>query len=68
MLDVTCRVRFHTMLHGMLLCVVGSCFAKFETGQATCKPSQQLSTMSGVVSCWPKSLRPFAPGLKATFH
>ena len=52
----------------MLLCVVGGCFAKFETGQAACKRSQQLSTMLGVVSCWPKLLRPFAPGLKASFH
>ena len=70
MLDVTCRVRFHTLLHGMLLCVVGSCFAKLETGQATCKRSQQLPTISGVVvvSCRPKSLRPFALGLKASFH
>ena len=28
----------------MLLHVVGSCCAKFETGQATCKRTQQLST------------------------
>ena len=52
----------------MLLCVVGSCFAKFETGQATYKRSQQLPTMLGVVICWPKLLRPFALGLKASFH
>ena len=52
----------------ILLCVVGSCFARFETGQATCKQLQQLSTNSGVVSCWPKLLRPFALGLKASLH
>ena len=39
-----------------------------QRGQATCKRSQQLPTMLGVVSCWPKSLRPFAPGLKASFQ
>ena len=32
----------------VLLCVVGSCFAKSETGQATCKRSQQLPTLLGV--------------------
>ena len=43
LLDVTCCVRLHTLLH-----VVGSCRAKFETGQtfsyvATYKRTQQPS-------------------------
>ena len=29
----------------VLLGVVGSCFAKFETSQVTCKRSQQLPTI-----------------------
>ena len=35
LLTVTCCVRWHTLLHvvAMLLCVVGSCFTNFETGQ-----------------------------------
>ena len=36
LLDVTCFVRLHTLLHGvncMLLRVVRSCCARFETGQ-----------------------------------
>jgi len=52
----------------MLLCVVGSCFAKFETGQATSKRSQQLPTMLWVVICWPKLLRPFARGFRNIYH
>ena len=47
LLDVTCCVRLHTLLH-----VVGSCRAKFETGQtfsyvATYKRTQQPSQQ-----CW----------------
>ena len=36
--NVTCCVHWHTLLHvvAMLLCVVGSCCTKFETGQSYC--------------------------------
>ena len=39
LLGVTCCVRLHTLLHVLLCClVVGSCRAKFETGN-TFKPT-----------------------------
>ena len=46
----------HPVACRFLHSVVGSCFAKFETGQATCKRSQQLPPMLRVVSCWQKLL------------
>ena len=40
LLDVTCCVRLHTLLHVMILRVVGSCCATFETGQ-TFRPGKR---------------------------
>jgi len=49
MLDVTCCVRLHTLLH--VLRVVGSCCAKFETSQflATIMPNGHKNFQR----CWP---------------
>ena len=57
--DVTCRARFHTLLY-----VVGSCCAKFETGQTFSHGQRDATTqniveptMLGVVTSvctWPK--------------
>ena len=55
--DVISCVRLQTLLHACCYSVVGSCFAKFESGQATRKRSQQLPTVLGVVNCWPKLSR-----------
>ena len=55
--DVICCVRLQTLLHACCYSVVGSCSAKFESGQATLKRSQQLPTVLGVVNCWPKLSR-----------
>ena len=48
LLDVTCCVRLHTLLH-----VVGCCCAKFETGQ-TFSPVQTDATLLAYNSqhCW----------------
>ena len=58
LLDVTCCVRLHTLLH-----VVGCCCAKFETGQ-TFRPVQTDATLLAYNSrhCW-ELLRPFARSL-----
>ena len=59
LLDVTCCVRLHTLLH-----VVGCCCAKFETGQ-TFRPVQTDATLLAYNSqhCW-ELLRPFARSLR----
>ena len=58
LLDVTCCVRLHILLHG-----VGCCCAKFETGQ-TFRPVQTDATLLAYNSqhCW-ELLRPFACSL-----
>ena len=53
LLDVTCCVRLHTLLH-----VVGCCCAKFETGQ-TFSPVQTDATLLRVDA-------PVCTGLKVT--
>ena len=49
-------VRLYTMLH-----VVGSCCAKFETGQ-TFSSVQMDPITPKFGNCWPTILRPFARG------
>ena len=62
LLDVTCCVRLHTLLH-----VVGCCCAKFETGR-TFRPVQTDRTLLAFNSqhCW-ELLRPFARSLTLFF-
>ena len=56
LLDVTCCVRLHTLLH-----VVGSSYAKFETSETFCKRTLQCNnsqhywpkTYCGIFSRWP---------------
>ena len=56
LLDVTCCVRLHTLLH-----VVGSCCAKFDTGQNfSYVPNERHNSLY----CW--LLGPFARSLKST--
>ena len=76
LLDVTCWVRLHTLLH-----VVGGCWEllaeKFDWFQTlrnkaqqhptkcnrVCKRTQRV-TSNNVGSCWPRMLRPFARSLR----
>ena len=62
LLDVTCCVRLHTLLH-----VVGCCCAKFETG-GTFRPVKTDRTLLSFNSqhCW-ELLRPFARSLTLFF-
>ena len=63
LLDVTCCVRLYTHPVACFLCVVRSCWAKFETVQ-TFSHVQTDATNPNIVGqeCW-KSLRPFAGSL-----
>jgi len=47
LLDVTCCVRLHTLLH-----VVGCCCAKFETGQTFQPTTPNISRRSVAQQCW----------------
>ena len=62
LLDVTCCVHLHTLLH-----VVGSCCAKFETGQTFSNVQTDATTPNNVGSCWPTILSPFAQGFSDNF-
>ena len=57
LLDVTCCVPLHTLLH-----VVACCCAKFETRQTCSYMQTDATTPSNVGSCWPTILRPLVPG------
>ena len=59
LLDVTCCIHLHTLLH-----VVGSCCAKFETGQTFSNVQLLLDTTTpnDVGSCLQTILSPFAQG------
>ena len=57
LLDSIHCVRLHTLLHD-----VGSCCAKFETGQTFSYVQTDVTTPNNVGSCWSTMLRPFAPG------
>ena len=46
----------------MMLHVVGSCCAKYETGQTFSYVQTDAITTNNVGSCWPKMLRSFARG------
>ena len=54
-LDVTCCVRLHTLLH-----VVGSCCAKFETGQTFQPTTPNISFVPWSPKCSATMLDPFA--------
>ena len=57
-LNVTCCVHLHTLLNVVAcFCVVGSCYAKFETSQTF----SYLQTAKKLPTCWELS-RPFAHG------
>ena len=64
--DVARCIRLHTLF--MLLRVVGSCCAKFETGQTFSYMQTDVTTPNIVASCWPTMLRPFAPGSRLRSH
>ena len=50
-------------------CVVGSCCAKFETGQTLSHLQTDASIPNNVGSCWPTLLlRPFAGGFKLSVN
>ena len=49
----------------MLLRVVGSCCAKFETLQTFIYVEMDATTPNNVGSCWPTMLRPFARGFNS---
>ena len=53
-LDVTCCVRLHTLLH-VVACDVGSCWAKFETGQ-TFEPTKNFFS-SVIAETWRNNVR-----------
>ena len=59
LLDVTCCIRLHTLLH-----VVGSCCAKFETGQTLSCVKTDATTPS--IQCW-ELLRLFASSFSKFF-
>ena len=56
LLDSIPCVRLHTVLHD-----VGSCCAKFETGQTFSYVQTDVTTPNSVGICWSTMLRPFAP-------
>ena len=51
-----------TLLDSTLSHDVGSCCAKFETGQTFSYVQPDVTTPNNVGSCWSTMLRPFAPG------
>ena len=57
LLDVTCCVRLHTLLH-----VVACCCAKFETGQTFPLMQTDATLLAYNSQCW-ELLRPFARSL-----
>ena len=57
LLNVTCCVCLHTLLH-----VVRSCCGKIETGQTYSYMQMKKTTHNNVGSCWPKTLLLFAWG------
>ena len=54
LLDVKCRVLFHTLLH-----VLGSRCSKFETGQ-NFSVQTDATAPQNIGNCWPAMLRPFS--------
>ena len=62
LLDVTCCVRLHILLHVVIACCSEMQSLKPIKLLATCKRTQRLPTMLGVA--WPTRLRPLARGLR----
>ena len=60
LLDVTCCVRLYTLLQVIILRVVGSCCATFETGQTFSPVQTNAAFLANNSQHFRELLRPFA--------